>query len=134
MAREVVKPSHPHGFESEDCLRPYWGLGRIYRQNLKLGRHIELKTAPADFRFPTTNQTRHCFTRYVEYHRCVSAKGDEAADCEKFAKYYALFAQENGLRSGTSRGRMGHLQGPCKCPISESPWTNLHLSPFVMFI
>lgn len=30
---------------------------------------IELKTAPADFRFPTTNQTRHCFTRYIEYHR-----------------------------------------------------------------
>lgn len=30
---------------------------------------IELKTAPADFRFPTTNQTRHCFTRYIEYHK-----------------------------------------------------------------
>lgn len=29
----------------------------------------QLETAPADFRFPTTNQTRHCFTRYVEYHR-----------------------------------------------------------------
>jgi cytochrome c oxidase subunit 6b len=77
---------------------------------------IEIKTAPADFRFPTTNQSRHCFTRYVEFHRyiccynftiylckvcstfpkylkcheirCVSAKGDDAADCEKFAKYY----------------------------------------------
>ncbi|GJN02446.1 hypothetical protein PR202_ga19798 [Eleusine coracana subsp. coracana] len=49
---------------------------------------IELKTAPADFRFPTTNQTRHCFTRYVEYHRCVNAKGDAADDCDKFAKYY----------------------------------------------
>jgi len=33
---------------------------------------IELKTAPADFRFPTTNQTRHCFTRYIEFHRCSS--------------------------------------------------------------
>ncbi|RLM78292.1 cytochrome c oxidase subunit 6b-3 [Panicum miliaceum] len=49
---------------------------------------IEIKTAPADFRFPTTNQTRHCFTRYVEYHRCVNAKGDDAGDCDKFAKYY----------------------------------------------
>ncbi|KAL6523407.1 hypothetical protein OROGR_017010 [Orobanche gracilis] len=29
---------------------------------------IEIKTAPADFRFPTTNQTRHCFTRYIEFH------------------------------------------------------------------
>ncbi|KAK1314721.1 Cytochrome c oxidase subunit 6b-1 [Acorus calamus] len=31
----------------------------------------ELRTAPHDVRFPTTNQTRHCFTRYIEYHRSV---------------------------------------------------------------
>ncbi|KAF3338521.1 Cytochrome c oxidase subunit 6b-2 [Carex littledalei] len=49
---------------------------------------IELKTAPADFRFPTTNQTRHCFTRYVEFHKCVNAKGEDSDDCMKFAKYY----------------------------------------------
>lgn len=30
---------------------------------------FQLETAPADFRFPTSNQTRHCFTRYIEYHR-----------------------------------------------------------------
>ncbi|MFQ6639739.1 hypothetical protein Gotur_017067 [Gossypium turneri] len=49
---------------------------------------IKLETAPADFRFPTTNQTRHCFTRYIEYHRCVAAKGEGAPECDKFAKYY----------------------------------------------
>ncbi|KAF2291582.1 hypothetical protein GH714_025901 [Hevea brasiliensis] len=49
---------------------------------------IKLETAPADFRFPTTNQTRHCFTRYIEYHRCVAAKGEGAPECNKFAKYY----------------------------------------------
>jgi len=49
---------------------------------------FQLETAPADFRFPTTNQTRHCFTRYVEYHRCVAAKGDDAPECDKFAKFY----------------------------------------------
>ncbi|PKA49418.1 Cytochrome c oxidase subunit 6b-2 [Apostasia shenzhenica] len=49
---------------------------------------IELKTAPADFRFPTTNQSRHCFTRYIEYHKCLAAKGDGSIDCEKFARYY----------------------------------------------
>nr|KAJ0204588.1 hypothetical protein LSAT_V11C500260380 [Lactuca sativa] len=49
---------------------------------------IELKTAPGDYRFPTTNQSRHCFTRYIEFHRCVAAKGDGAGECEKFAKYY----------------------------------------------
>ncbi|KAB1220277.1 Cytochrome c oxidase subunit 6b-1 [Morella rubra] len=49
---------------------------------------IQLETAPVDFRFPTTNQTRHCFTRYVEYHRCIAAKGEGAPECDKFAKYY----------------------------------------------
>ncbi|KAH1216122.1 Cytochrome c oxidase subunit 6b-3 [Glycine max] len=49
---------------------------------------IELKTAPADFRFPTTNQTRHCFTRYIEFHRCLAAKGENSGECERFAKYY----------------------------------------------
>ncbi|XP_074579887.1 uncharacterized protein LOC141836320 isoform X2 [Curcuma longa] len=49
---------------------------------------IKIETAPADFRFPTTNQTRHCFTRYIEYHRCVAAKGEDAPECNKFAKYY----------------------------------------------
>ncbi|CAA3012575.1 cytochrome c oxidase subunit 6b-1-like [Olea europaea subsp. europaea] len=49
---------------------------------------IKLETAPADYRFPTTNQTRHCFTRYIEYHRCVAAKGEDAPECNKFAKYY----------------------------------------------
>ncbi|XP_044947242.1 cytochrome c oxidase subunit 6b-3-like [Hordeum vulgare subsp. vulgare] len=56
--------------------------------NILLIYQIEIKTTPADFCFPTTNHTRHYFTRYVEFHRCVSAKGDEAAKCEKFAKYY----------------------------------------------
>ncbi|MQL96620.1 hypothetical protein Taro_029301 [Colocasia esculenta] len=49
---------------------------------------IELKTAPADFRFPTANQTRHCFTRYVEFHKCLAAQGEESTECEKFARYY----------------------------------------------
>ncbi|ERN07150.1 hypothetical protein AMTR_s00019p00135210 [Amborella trichopoda] len=48
----------------------------------------DIKTAPADFRFPTTNQTRHCFTRYVEYHKCMTAKGADSGECNKFAKYY----------------------------------------------
>ncbi|KAB1223801.1 Cytochrome c oxidase subunit 6b-1 [Morella rubra] len=49
---------------------------------------IKLETAPVDFRFPTTNQTRCCFTRYVEYHRCTAAEGEGAPECENFAKYY----------------------------------------------
>ncbi|KAJ9129636.1 hypothetical protein P3X46_035315, partial [Hevea brasiliensis] len=63
---------------------------------------IELKTAPADFRFPTTNQTRHCFTSTLSFigkalnlcspqippMGCLAAKGEESNECERFAKYY----------------------------------------------
>ena len=33
--------------------------------------HPQVKTAPYDHRFPTTNQARYCFTRYNEFHKCV---------------------------------------------------------------
>ncbi|KAK8692335.1 hypothetical protein V6N13_075803 [Hibiscus sabdariffa] len=78
---------------------------------------IKLETAPADFRFPTTNQTRHCFTRYIEYHRCVAAKGEGAPECDKFAKYYRALCpgewidrwneqRENGTFPGWKSGTL----------------------------
>ncbi|CAN6235513.1 unnamed protein product [Urochloa humidicola] len=75
---------------------------------------IVLKTAPADFRFPTTNQTRHCFTRYVEYHRCVNekAKGDETADCEKFAKCYRSLCPGEWVEKWNEQRENGTFAGP----------------------
>eukprot|EP00246_Nothoceros_aenigmaticus_P011138 TRINITY_DN2905_c0_g1_i1.p5 TRINITY_DN2905_c0_g1~~TRINITY_DN2905_c0_g1_i1.p5 ORF type:complete len:132 (-),score=30.51 TRINITY_DN2905_c0_g1_i1:1616-2011(-) len=48
----------------------------------------DINTAPMDFRFPTTNQAKHCYTRYNEYHKCVAEKGEGASECNKYAKYY----------------------------------------------
>ncbi|XP_062185241.1 cytochrome c oxidase subunit 6b-2-like, partial [Phragmites australis] len=73
---------------------------------------IEIKTAPADFRFPTTNQTRHCFTRYVEYHRCVNAKGEAASDCEKFAKYYRSLCPGEWVEKWNEQRENGTFAGP----------------------
>ncbi|KAI5017170.1 hypothetical protein ZWY2020_037548 [Hordeum vulgare] len=52
---------------------------------------IEIKTTAADFRFPTTNQTRHCFTRYVEFHR-----GMKLLNVTNLPSTTDLFAQLNG--------------------------------------
>ncbi|KHN24386.1 Cytochrome c oxidase subunit 6b-3, partial [Glycine soja] len=53
---------------------------------------IELKTTPADFRFPKTNQTRHCFTGGIPdigyFVLCLATKGGNSGECERFAKYY----------------------------------------------
>ncbi|KAG0583926.1 hypothetical protein KC19_3G172300 [Ceratodon purpureus] len=48
----------------------------------------DIKTAPMDFRFPTTNQAKHCYTRYNEFHKCAAEKGEDAKECQKYARYY----------------------------------------------
>ncbi|XP_043722954.1 cytochrome c oxidase subunit 6b-1-like [Telopea speciosissima] len=73
---------------------------------------IKIETAPADIRFPTTNQTRHCFTRYIEYHRCTAAKGDGAQECEKFAKYYRSLCPSEWIERWNEQRENGTFPGP----------------------
>lgn len=73
---------------------------------------IQLETAPADFRFPTTNQTRHCFTRYIEYHRCIAAKGEGAPECDKFAKYYRSLCPGEWVDKWNEQRENGTFPGP----------------------
>eukprot|EP00793_Prasinoderma_coloniale_P003621 PRCOL_00002996-RA len=49
---------------------------------------ITVATTGADSRFPTTNQAKHCFTRYNEFYKCIGEKGEDAAECEKYAKAF----------------------------------------------
>ncbi|KAL4296352.1 hypothetical protein GQ457_12G024980 [Hibiscus cannabinus] len=73
---------------------------------------IELKTAPADFRFPTTNQTRHCFTRYIEFHRCLAAKGEESNECARFAKFYRSLCPGEWIEKWNEQRENGTFPGP----------------------
>ena len=36
----------------------------------------------------TTNQARHCYTRYCEYHKCIAQKGEDAEECGFFQRAY----------------------------------------------
>lgn len=72
----------------------------------------DLKTAPADFRFPTTNQTRHCFTRYIEYHKCIAAKGEGATECEKFARHYRSLCPGEWIERWNEQRENGTFPGP----------------------
>ncbi|KAK6906408.1 cytochrome c oxidase subunit 6b [Kwoniella mangroviensis CBS 10435] len=73
-----------------------------------------LQTAGFDARFPNQNQTKHCWVsldlclpshpsvtgdmfilngsgvdqNFVDYHKCVNAKGEEFAPCQQFKKAY----------------------------------------------
>mgnify|MGYP001992126509 FL=1 len=48
----------------------------------------QLKTTPFDARFPQTNQAKHCYTRYNEFHKCQAENGEGAEACEPLAKFY----------------------------------------------
>ncbi|KAM5454366.1 Cytochrome c oxidase subunit 6B [Microsporum audouinii] len=37
-----------------------------------------------DARFPNQNQTKHCWQNYVDYYKCVNAKGEEFKPCRQF--------------------------------------------------
>ncbi|VUC22088.1 unnamed protein product [Clonostachys rosea] len=49
----------------------------------------ELVTKPfkfvtgTDARFPNQNQTKHCWQNYVDYHKCILAKGEDFAPCRQ---------------------------------------------------
>lgn len=36
-----------------------------------------------DARFPNMNQTKHCWQNYVDYHKCITAKGEDFAPCRQ---------------------------------------------------
>jgi Cytochrome oxidase c subunit VIb len=60
---------------------------------------ISIRTAPVDKRWPTTNQTKHCFARYIEYHACKKAKGEDDPECEKFKRWYSSLCPIEWVRA-----------------------------------
>ncbi|CAG7820166.1 unnamed protein product [Allacma fusca] len=49
---------------------------------------VKIGTAPFDPRFPNQNQTKHCFTSFVDYKRCTKLRGEDYAPCKYFEKAY----------------------------------------------
>mmetsp|Transcript_8486 Transcript_8486/g.12485 ORF Transcript_8486/g.12485 Transcript_8486/m.12485 type:complete len:81 (+) Transcript_8486:76-318(+) len=73
----------------------------------------ELKTAPPDPRFPTANQTRHCYARYIEFHRCVKAReDDEAPECQKFKNWYTSLCPVDWVEKWDEQREEGTFAGP----------------------
>ena len=62
---------------------------------------VKVQTSPHDARFPATNQSRHCYTRYNEYYRCVAQKGEEDEECKFVSSWFLGF----GISWGRERRR-----------------------------
>ncbi|GAK64441.1 uncharacterized protein PAN0_005d2655 [Moesziomyces antarcticus] len=75
-------------------------------------KSFTLQTASFDARFPNQNQTKHCWQNYVDYYRCVNAKGEDFVPCKQFFRAYnSLCPNEWGVNlvqaplvGGTARG------------------------------
>ncbi|KAL1931053.1 hypothetical protein VTP01DRAFT_10190 [Rhizomucor pusillus] len=50
--------------------------------------NVKLTTAGFDARFPNTNQTKHCWQNYVDYYKCVNARGEEFEPCKQFYRAF----------------------------------------------
>ncbi|KAI8390837.1 cytochrome c oxidase subunit VIb [Radiomyces spectabilis] len=57
-------------------------MSEVEQQNVKLA------TAGFDARFPNTNQTKHCWQNYVDYFKCIDARGEDFAPCKQFYRAY----------------------------------------------
>lgn len=57
--------------------RLFFSFPRLYPKalsplsDLRPSSPPQIETAPFDPRFPQTNQAKHCYTRYNEFHKCV---------------------------------------------------------------
>lgn len=51
-------------------------------------KQIKLETPPFDARFPNTNQTKNCWQNYVDYHKCLKAKGEDYEPCQYFKRVF----------------------------------------------
>ena len=51
-------------------------------------QEITLQTVQFDARFPNTNQTKNCYQNYIDYHKCVKAKGEDFPVCQHFLRAY----------------------------------------------
>ena len=62
----------------------------IQHRTIEVGRHCGIASLTLDLgtdaRFPNVNQTKHCWQNYVDYHKCIIAKGEDFAPCRQVRK------------------------------------------------
>ncbi|XRB16961.1 cytochrome c oxidase subunit 6b [Pseudoscourfieldia marina] len=72
---------------------------------------IKVQTAPFDARFPTMNQTKHCYTRYNEFHKCVKEKGEDCEDCNFYARAYRSLCPSEWVEKWNEEREAGNFAG-----------------------
>merc|ERR1712168_1032815 len=83
-------------FCSFDLLPPSWSSTKQGQKQTSIKMaddedtpvEIVLKTPTFDARFPNQNQTKNCWQNYLDYQKCIKAKGEEYEPCQYFFRTY----------------------------------------------
>jgi hypothetical protein len=70
-------------------------------------------TAGFDARFPNQNQTKHCWQNYVDYHKCINAKGEDFKPCRQVCRCRACETFPSAITTrANSNARNREIQQP----------------------
>ncbi|KAK3372811.1 cytochrome c oxidase, subunit VIb [Lasiosphaeria ovina] len=89
-----TRPSAVANSTPLSCTAPFDQLARSLTKSPNMSdderetKPFKFVTAGVDARFPNTNQTKHCWQNYVDYHKCILAKGEDFAPCRQFYLAY----------------------------------------------
>jgi cytochrome c oxidase subunit 6b len=64
------------------------GISQCLREYFYRNSWIDSYPLEYDPRFPNTNQAKNCFVNFVDYQRCIKAKGEDASECDHFKNVY----------------------------------------------
>ncbi|KAK9768747.1 Cytochrome c oxidase subunit 6B [Basidiobolus ranarum] len=58
---------------------------------------VKLSTVAFDARFPNQNQTKHCWQNYVDYHKCITARGEDFPPCKQFYRAFRSLCPDDWI-------------------------------------
>ena len=68
---------------------------------------LKLGTAPNDWRFPA----KHCYTRYQEFHKCESQRGEGAEECAFFKRAFKSVCPNDWVEEWDEQREAGTFPG-----------------------
>ncbi|CAK9833965.1 Cytochrome c oxidase subunit 6b-3 [Anthophora retusa] len=77
---------------------------------IPIGTEVKPCTAPYDPRFPNQNQTRYCFTSYVDFQRCKKHHGEDYEACKYFKKVYNAMCPNSWIEKWNEQIENGTFQ------------------------
>ncbi|KAG9296190.1 hypothetical protein G9A89_014782 [Geosiphon pyriformis] len=68
---------------------------------------LVLKTVGFDARFPNTNQTKHCWQNYIDYYKCINARGEDFPPCKQFFSAFHSLCPNDYIEKWDNQREMG---------------------------